>query len=112
MHSIVELVSDFHIDVCVLMVSLLVCADVGPRPLPRHHRRVVTTPSVTVHVGSSHRQKWDMDGLVPYMEELATRVSGDGWQHLSTNLIAAIHNLRPELTGVMRKMAVACEHFH
>ena len=35
-HSIVELVSDFDIDVCGLMVSLLVCADVGPRPPPRN----------------------------------------------------------------------------
>ena len=26
-------------------------------------------------------------------------------------MIAAIHNLPPELTGVMRKMAMACEHF-
>ena len=33
-HSIVELVSDFHIDVCGLMVSLLVCVDVGPHPPP------------------------------------------------------------------------------
>ena len=45
------------------------------------------------------------------MEELATRVSDDGWQHLSTNLIASIRNLPLELTGMMRKMAVACEHF-
>ena len=52
-----------------------------------------------------------MDGLVSYMEELATGVSDDGWKHLSTNIIATIHNLPPELTGVMRKMAVACEHF-
>ena len=35
-HSIVELVSDFHIDVHGLMVSLLMCADVGPIPPPRH----------------------------------------------------------------------------
>ena len=26
-------------------------------------------------------------------------------------MIAAIHNLPPEWTGVMRKMAMACEHF-
>ena len=52
-----------------------------------------------------------MDGLVPYMEEVASRVSDDGWQHLSTNIISVIHNLPPDLTGVMRKMAVACEHF-
>ena len=52
-----------------------------------------------------------MDGLVPYMEELATGVLGDGWKHLSTNLIAAIHNIPPEFTSVMRKMVVACEHF-
>ena len=52
-----------------------------------------------------------MDGLVPCMEDIATRVSDDGWQHLSINLISAIHNLPLELTGMMRKMAVACEHF-
>ena len=52
-----------------------------------------------------------MDGLVPYMEQLTTRVSDDGWQHLSTDIIATIQNLPPELIGVMRKMAVACEHF-
>ena len=38
-------------------------------------------------------------------------MSDDGWKHLSTNLIASIHNLPPELTGVMRKMAMDCEHF-
>ena len=27
-------------------------------------------------------------------------------------MIAAMHNLFPELTGVMMKMAAACEHFH
>ena len=26
-------------------------------------------------------------------------------------MITAIHNLPPEWTGVMRKMAMACEHF-
>ena len=52
-----------------------------------------------------------MDGVLPYMEHLATRVSDDGWHHLSSDMIAAIHNLPPELTGVMRKMAMACEHF-
>ena len=45
------------------------------------------------------------------MEEVATGVSDVGWQHLSTNFIAVIHNLPLELTCVMRKMAVACEHF-
>ena len=52
-----------------------------------------------------------MDGLVSYMEELATGVLDVGWQHLSTNMIAAIHNIPPELKGVMRKTAVVCEHF-
>ena len=52
-----------------------------------------------------------MDGLVSYMEEVSTGVSDVGWQHLSIDFIATIHNLHPELTGVMRKMAVACEHF-
>ena len=46
-----------------------------------------------------------------YIEELTTDVSDVGWKHLSTNFIATIHNLPPKLTGVMRKMAVACEHF-
>ena len=27
-------------------------------------------------------------------------------------MIAATHNLPPVWTGVMRKMAMACEHFH
>ena len=53
-----------------------------------------------------------MDGMVPYMEEVAIGVSDVGWQHLNTNFIFVVHNLPPELTGVMRKMAVACEHFH
>ena len=39
-------------------------------------------------------------------------VSDDGWQHLSSEMIATIHNLPPEWTGVMRKMAMDCEHFH
>ena len=56
--------------------------------------------------------QWDMDGLVPYMEEVATGVSDVGWQHLNTNFIVAIYNLPLELIGVMRKMAVPCEHFH
>ena len=56
MHSIVEMISYFHIDVCGLMVSLLVCADVFPRPLPGHQRRVVTIPPMAVPAGSSHRR--------------------------------------------------------
>ena len=115
MHSIVDLVSDFHIDVCGLMVSLLVCSYVGPRSPPGHRRQVVTVPpaiaSAAAPSGSSRRCQWDMDGLVPYMEEVAIGVSDVGWQHLNTNFIAVVHNLPPELTGVMRKMAVACEHF-
>ena len=111
MHSIVEFVSGLHIDICGLMVSLFACVDFGPRPLPRHQRWVVTVPPVAVPAGGSRREQWDMDGLVPYMEEVASRVSDDGWWHLSTNIIASIHNLPLELTGVMRKMAMACEHF-
>ena len=42
-HSIVELVSDFHIDVHGMMVPFLVCADVGPRLPPRHWRKVVNS---------------------------------------------------------------------
>ena len=52
-----------------------------------------------------------MDVVLSYLEQLATRVSDDGWQHLSSEMIAAIHNLPPESTGVMRKMAMDCEHF-
>ena len=82
-HSIIELVSDFHIDVCGLMVSLLVCADVGPRLPPGHRRRVVIVPpsatSAVAPSGSSRRWQRDMDGLVPYMEEVATRVLDVCW---------------------------------
>ena len=60
MHSIVGLVSNFHIDVCGLMVSLLVCADVGPHSPPRHRRRVVIVPlvadSTAAPLGKSRRQ--------------------------------------------------------
>ena len=59
-HSIVELVNDFHIDVCGLMVSLLMCADVGPHSPPRHRRRVVIVPlvadSTAAPFGKSRRQ--------------------------------------------------------
>ena len=114
-HSVVYMVSDFHIDVCGQMVSLLVCVDVGPCPPLGHQRRVVTVPPAAAAVAApsenSRRQQQDMDGLVPYMEEVATGVSDVGWQHLSTNFITAIHNLPPELMGVMRKMTVECEHF-
>ena len=65
MHSIVELVSDFHIDVCGLMLSLLVCADVGPVLPPGHRRRVVTVPPAAAPSESSRRWQRDMDGLVP-----------------------------------------------
>ena len=49
--------------------------------------------------------------MLLYLEQLATGVSDDGWKHLSSDMIAAIHNLPSELTGVMMKMAMACEHF-
>ena len=55
MHSIVELVSGLHIDICGLMVALFVCADVGPCPLLRNRRRFVTVPPMVVPVGDSHR---------------------------------------------------------
>ena len=64
MHSIVELVSDFHIYICGLMVSLLVCADVGPRPPLGHRRRIVIVPLAAAPSGSSYRRQRDMDGLV------------------------------------------------
>ena len=50
--------------------------------------------------------------MLLYLERLATGVSDDGWQHLSSEMISAIHNLPPKWTGVMRKMAMACEQFH
>ena len=81
-HSIVELVSDFHVDVCGLMVSLVVCVDVGIFLPPGHRRQVVTVPPATDSVvapsGNSHRRQRDMDGLVPYIEEVATGVSDVG----------------------------------
>ena len=49
--------------------------------------------------------------MLPYLERLDIGVSDDGWQHLSSDMIVAIHNLPLELTCVMRKMAMACEHF-
>ena len=115
-HSIVDLVSDFHVDVCGLMVSLIMCADFGPFPPLGHRRQVVTMPpaaaSAAAPSGNPRRRQPDMDGLVPYMEEVATGVSDVGWKHLNTNFIVVVHNLPPKLTGMMRKMAVACEHFH
>ena len=96
---------------CGLMVSLFVCADIGPRPPPGHRRRVVTIAPSEVPAGSSYKRWWDMDGVLPYLEWLSTGVSDDGWKHLSSEMIVAIHNLPPEWTGVMRKMDMACEHF-
>ena len=56
MHSIVDLVSDFHIDVCGLMVSLLMCTDVGPFPPLGHQRQVVTVPPAAAPFGNYRRQ--------------------------------------------------------
>ena len=56
MHSIVELVSGLHIDIRGLMVSLFVCADVGPHLPLGHLRRVVTVPPAAIPTGSSHRR--------------------------------------------------------
>ena len=53
-----------------------------------------------------------MDGLLPHLERLATRIFDDGWQHLSNDLIASIHSFPLEWTAVMRRMAMACEHVH
>ena len=77
-HSVVELVGSLHIDLCGLMVSLFVYADVAPRPPPRHRRRVVTIAPAVVPVRSSRRRQRNMDVLVSYMEQLATRVLDDG----------------------------------
>ena len=59
-HSIVELVSDFHIDVYGLMVSLFVCAYVGPCPPPGHRRRVVTVPpmAASMMTPSGNSRRW------------------------------------------------------
>ena len=59
-NSIVELVSDFHIDVCGLMVSLFAYEDVGPLPPPGHRRRVVTVPLVTASTvaPSGNSRRW------------------------------------------------------
>ena len=51
-----------------------------------------------------------MDGLLPHLEWLATMISDDGWQHLSSDMIASIHIFPPEWIAVMRRMAMACEH--
>ena len=67
-HSVVELVGSLNVDICGLMVSLFVCADVGPLPPPGHRRQVVTVPLAIVPTRSYHRRQRDMDGLVPYME--------------------------------------------
>ena len=77
-HSVFELVGILYIGLCGLMVSLFVYADVGPCPPPGHRRRVVTVPPAAIPARSSHRRQQDMDGLVSYMEELATGVSDYG----------------------------------
>ena len=51
-----------------------------------------------------------MDGLLLHLEQLAARVSDDGWKHLSNDVIASIHRFPPEWTSVMRRMAMAYEH--
>ena len=66
------------IDVCGLMVSLFVYADIGPHLPPMHRRRVFTIAHVAVPTGSSHRRRREMDGVLSYLERLATRVSDDG----------------------------------
>ena len=50
-----------------------------------------------------------MDDLLLHLEWLATGTSDDGWQHLSSELIAYIHSFPPEWTAVMRRMAMAYE---
>ena len=37
-YSVVELVGSLYIDICGLMVSLFVYANIGPRPSPEHWR--------------------------------------------------------------------------
>ena len=66
------------IDVCGLMVSLFVYADIGPHPPLGNQRRVVTIAPAVVPAGSSHRKRWEMDGVLLYLEQLATGVSDDG----------------------------------
>ena len=67
---------------------------------------------VVVPTGSSRRQQQKMDGVLSYLEQPANGVSNDGWQHLSSDMIITIHILPLDFTGVMRKMVMACEHFH
>ena len=67
------------IDICGLMVSLFVYADIGPRPLPGHQRRVVGVDPAAVPAGNPRRQRREMDGLLPHLERLVAGVSNDGW---------------------------------
>ena len=76
--QVVETLLQRIIDVCGLMVSLFVYVYIGPRPPPRHQRRVVAISHATVSTGSSCRKWWEMDGVLPYLEQLATRASDDG----------------------------------
>ena len=52
-----------------------------------------------------------MDGVMSYLERIPTGVSDDGTQHLSIEMIASIHSLSLEWTGVMKRIAMAYEHF-
>ena len=67
------------IDVCGLMVSLFVYVDIGPHPPPRNQRLVVTIAPAVVPAGSSCRRWQEMDGVFPYLEQIATGFSDDGW---------------------------------
>ena len=53
-----------------------------------------------------------MDGLLPLLEQIATEISNDGLQHLSSDLITYIHNFPPEWTAMMRRVAMAYEQVH
>ena len=65
-----------------------------------------------VPAGNPHKRRQEMDGLLPHLEWLATRISDDGWGHMSSDLIASIHSFPPEWTIVMRRMAMAYEQVH
>ena len=109
-HSVVDLVDSLYVDICGLMVSLFVYANISLLPPPSHQRRVVGIASVAIPAGNPHRRWREMDGLLPYLERLAAGVSDDGWQHLSNDVIASIHSFPPKWTGVMRRMAMTYEH--
>ena len=54
-HSVVDLVGSLYTDICGMMVSLFVYADIGPLLPPGHRRWVITIAPVAVPTGSTRR---------------------------------------------------------